>query len=427
MTGSWRDLAKRMAPRALKQALWRARTAIGGPPIDDAVLARYALLPDPHAGLRLNLVIPDLARGSAFGGVMTGIDLLLQLALRLGAPGRCALRVVLTDPDRASDRTILLDEARRAGIAPQAIAFAEPKRDGGAIAVGPGDIFVTYNWWTTLNTLPLLDAQAAHFGHASRPLLYLIQEYEPQMLPFSSAHLLAREAYDAPQRLWGLFNSASLHAWFTVQRHRTERAFVFEPVINPRLRPALERVGQSQRERRIVIYGRPAIARNCYPALIRGLRRWASDHPEQAGWEVVSVGTPHRPVRLDRHRVIRSLGKLALEDYAELLLSSSVGVSLMASPHPGYTALEMAHFGLRTITNGYPCKDLADYHPGLAVLGSIGEETLGAAIARACDDAATPSAPYGNPAFLRAEAYPFLDELCAALREEPGLDQASGR
>ena len=250
------------------------------------------------------------------------------------------------------------------------------------------------------------------------PLVFLIQEYEPHLLPFSSAHLLAREAYDTPPRLWGIFNSSNLHSYFTMQGHASERVFTFEPVINDALRPYLDQVGSSTRKKRILVYGRPAIPRNCFPALVRGLRHWAAHTPDAAEWEIVSAGMAHKPIALGNGCVIRPVGKLSLDDYAQLLLTSRVGVSLMASPHPSYPPLEMAHLGLRTVTNTYIAKPWSPAHPHIHAVSSIAEEPLAEAITLACDASAKAPVIAPDPAYLRSELYPFLNDLAQGLQSE---------
>ena len=165
----------------------------------------------------------------------------------------------------------------------------------------------------------------------------------------------------------------------------------------------------------MLIYGRPSVERNCFPALVRGLKRWVREYPEFADWEVISAGVPHDPVDLGGGRKLTSVGKLSLDEYAQMLLSCSAGVSLMASPHPSYPPLEMAHFGLRTVTNNYFAKDLTAFHPNILSLRSIAETELAATLAEACRQAARPPALCPNPVYMRHEPYPFMDELAAAL------------
>lgn len=227
--------------------------------------------------------------------------------------------------------------------------------------------------------------------------------------------MLARAAYDDSAPLWGIINSGNLARYMHAVGHSFERSFVFEPVIAEALRPYLDRVAASARQPRLLVYGRPNVERNCFPALIRGLRRWVHDYPEFADWELISAGVPHDPVDLGSGRKLTSVGKLSLDAYAEMLLSCSAGVSLMASPHPSYPPLEMAHFGLQTVTNGYFCKDLAAFHPNILSVNTIAEGPLAAALAEACRKASAPPADYADPEYLRSEPYPFLGDLAEGL------------
>lgn len=233
-----------------------------------------------------------------------------------------------------------------------------------------------------------------------------------------AAHMIARDAFDLPERLWGIFNSSNLANYFELQGHNAERSFVFEPVISGSLRPYLEQVPTSKREKRIVIYGRPNVDRNCFPALIRGLKLWAATYPEFSDWEIVSAGTAHKPVDLGDGRTVTSVGKLSLDDYAGMMLTSSVGVSLMASPHPSYPPLEMSHMGMKVVTNGYLCKDLSTFHPNIISTPTVGARPLATAIARACREADGPCDAAGNPVYLRTDPYPIMAVLCDGVIEE---------
>ncbi len=420
MTTSARQFLKQNAPPQIKNLVKRVRGSFAPPPMDDTVLADYRFAPDPTSTARLTYVVPNLSPEEAFGGVTTGIDVFLNLAAGLRASRPLDLRLVLTDHDQSTTPAIFTSRAEAAGFDPAAIAVEKVRAQDNILAIRAQEIFVTYNWWATLNVNPLLERQAAHFGQAPKPLLYLIQEYEPAMYAFSSAQMLAREAYDAPERLWGIFNSGNLRSYFELQGHSTERGWTFEPVVNDSLRPYLDAAATSSRKPQIIVYGRPSINRNCFPALVRGLRHWASHYPQFADWQVVSAGTAHDPVELGDGRQIRSLGKLSLDEYASLLLESSVGISLMASPHPSYPPLEMVHFGLRVVTNSYTCKDLGPYHPNMLSLPAISAAALAAGIAKACAQAAAPPSDYRNPEFVRAEKYPFMADLVSAVHDAIG-------
>jgi hypothetical protein len=316
-----------------------------------------------------------------------------------------------------TDTAIIISRAAKAGLAitPEQIELVQsPKAQ---ISVRADEVFMTYNWWVTLNFASVRTQQAALFGNAPKPLVWLMQDYEPAFMAFSSGQMLARAAYDTCGPLWGVINSSNLAHYIEAMGHHPDRQFVFEPVIVESLRPYLDQVARSTRKPRVLVYGRPNVERNCFPALVRGLQAWTRDYPEFADWEVISAGVPHDPVDLGNGRNLTSVGKLSLDEYAQMLLSCSAGVSLMASPHPSYPPLEMAHFGLRTVTNSYFCKDLAAFHPNILSVRSIAETELAAALAEACRQSASPPAPFTNPVYVRAEPYPFMAELTDALGE----------
>lgn len=410
-----RHFLKSRGPAELRWAVDYLRTMFRRPPIDDVVLADFATEMDNSPGARLTLVLPTLPRGQDFGGFATGIDIFARLCLALRASGPLDVRVIVTDVNAETDLSIVQTRTAKAGLAitPDQIDLV---RDVDAtITVRRREVFMTYNWWTTLNFAKVRDAQAALFGNLPNPLIWIFQDYEPTFMGFSSGHMLACAALETSSPLWCIINSSNLANYLGAVGHRPERSFVFEPVISDALRPYLDRVSTSERRKRVLVYGRPNVHRNCFPALIRGLKRWVKDYPEYADWEVISAGVEHDPVDLGNGRKLTSVGKLSLDAYADMMLSCSAGVSLMASPHPSYPPLEMAHFGLRTITNSYFCKDLSAFHPNITSILSIAEEPLAEALAEACAQFGNPASAHKNPEYLRKTAYPFMDELAGAL------------
>lgn len=415
MRNDVRAFLKRTLPPGVKGLVHRARGAIAQPPVDDVVLADYTIVRDENPRPRLTLAVPMLQKGTDFGGTATGIDIFCRLVMALSEHRPVDLRIIVTDVVSETDTSIILTRAAKAGLEIVPAQIELVGSTNAQIAVRVDEIFIAYNWWGTLNFSAVRDQQAALFGRAPKPLVWLMQDYEPAFYAFSSAHMLARAAYDDSAPLWGIVNSGNLARYMEALGHRFERTFVFEPVIAEALRPYLDRVATSTRRPRMLVYGRPNVERNCFPALVRGLRRWVRDYPEFADWEIISAGVPHDPVDLGSGRKLASVGKLSLDAYAEMLLSCSAGVSLMASPHPSYPPLEMAHFGLRTVTNSYFCKDLAAFHPDILSVDSIAEKPLADALAAACRKAGELPASYANPEYLRREPYPFLGDLAQGL------------
>lgn len=411
-----RKWLRRNVPQTGRKMFEDLRQKLRRPPIDSVVLFDFPISFVEELKPRLTLVLPRLAAGSDFGGFATGIDVFSRLFVALSQSMQIDLRVIITDVISETDPSIVSKWAAKAGLVVHDSQIELVKTDNHVIAVRPNEMFVTYNWWTTLNFAKVRNAQADHFGKARTPMIWLMQDYEPAFEPFSSAHMLARAAYDTSAPLWGVINSSNLAQYIEAVGHRLDRSFVFEPVISEALRPYLDQVAASARGKRVLVYGRPTVERNCFPALVRGLRRWARDYPEYADWEVISAGVEHDPVDLGDGRMLTSVGKLSLDAYAEMLLSCSAGVSLMASPHPSYPPLEMVHFGLQTVTNGYFCKDLTAFHPNIISAPSIAETDLAAALAEACRRSATPPGPQQNAGYVRTETYPFMPALTDALR-----------
>ena len=233
--------------------------------------------------------------------------------------------------------------------------------------------------------------------------------------------MMVRLAFDMRTPYWGIFNTTELYDYCLAQGHRPERSFIFEPKISENLRPFLSQE-MGKKERRILVYGRPGVARNCFPAIVKGLKAWVQATPDHAGWDIVSAGTPHRPVPIGNNRFIRSVGKLPLEDYARLLQSSAVGISLMSSPHPSYPPLEMAHFGILTVTNQYANKNLASAHDNIISIPDIVDTTIAGAVSQACrrfTDApeAALVATSHMPWFLREDPFECLDDVVNVLAQ----------
>jgi hypothetical protein len=117
-----------------------------------------------------------------------------------------------------------------------------------------------------------------------------------------------------------------------------------------------------------------------------GLRKFTERHSYYSDWKIISVGTRHKRIAIGNGRYVESVGKLSIEEYAKLLQDAAIGVSLMASPHPSYPPLEMAHFGLLTITNRYANKNLAKMHENIISLNDIMPDALAECLAGTCSD-----------------------------------------
>ena len=140
----------------------------------------------------------------------------------------------------------------------------------------------------------------------------------------------------------------------------------------------------SSQKKQILVYGRPTTARNAFELLVYGLKAWCAQQENPEEWTVLSAGEQHDNVDLGNGVMLRSVGKLPLEEYATMMLDTYAGVSLMLSPHPSYPPLEMASFGIKTITNRYESKDLSGFSENIVSLEACSPREIAGALCALC-------------------------------------------
>ena len=342
-------------------------------------LRRVAFTSSSRSGYRLNLVVPTLDAARTFGGIRTAIELFETIG-----EGVAERRIVSVGRARSgADAVVPAYSAVPAGEDPaEPLQLVVLDRPWAPLAVRADDVFVA-TYWTTAELVVRIRAwQATTFGRAPDRFAYVIQDFEPGFFPWSAQWLLARGTYDASGAV-AVFNTSLLQDHFHASGIRFEHEFCFEPRLLPALRTALASPAVP-RARTIVVYGRPGIPRNAFPAIVEGLRSWRGTHPNAASWTVVSVGEAHPDIGLGGGVALRSIGKLDLDAYAALLRSSAIGVSLMVSPHPSYPPLEMANLGMLVLTNGFGAKDLSTWHTNITSVGDVSGETLAAELSALC-------------------------------------------
>jgi len=327
-------------------------------------------------GQRLNLLLPALALRHVFGGIATALELFRELT---GCESN--IRIVLTDsltfdaldnPDFVDWRIASLDEADCAGR--QIIAAGD--RYGHTLAVGQGDRFIATAWWTAVIAREIQKWQMCEFALEATPrFLYLIQDYEPGFYPWSARYALADATYRDGDSIIALFNTAILRRYFEHEGYRFDKAYQFEPRLSVRLRQLRDKAMTKTREHRVLVYGRPSVARNAFQIIVEGVRRFISEHPEN-DWTFVSAGEAHPPIELGNGRMLNSVGKLTIDEYAQELGRCCIGISLMISPHPSYPPLEMAAFGMKVITNRYKTKNLSAFSPNIHSLDEVSPSAL---------------------------------------------------
>jgi hypothetical protein len=308
---------------------------------------------------RLNLLIPSVSKRHVFGGAQTA--LLVLDALRAGFD---SVRIVSTDDSEAD----CVEEAYYS-LWPVVDLGQEPlgenhivtagSRYGKTLAVGCNDYFLATAWWTAHNGFKLIEWQRSTYSLENRRLIYLIQDYEPGFYKWSARYALAAATYSHPETTVALINSHILKEFMDLQGCVFRDTQILEPRLNPELALHRSNIRIFQKERILFVYGRPGVERNALPLIVSGLRIWAGKYPNASKWQVISAGEAFSAIDLGNGCMLRSVGKLDIEEYASLLERTAVGISLMISPHPSYPPLELASFGARVVTNGFANKDLS--------------------------------------------------------------------
>ncbi|EMI51455.1 hypothetical protein C7E13_02450 [Stenotrophomonas maltophilia] len=333
---------------------------------------------DPWEGKRLNLVLPSINKQHYFGGIHTAVLIYRELCRHFPAS-----RIVLVDssPDeealsRFSDHTLVPADQTSSAMR-QIVPFSD--RYQKTLPVAGEDIWVATAWWTAYAAQRMLQWQGSN-GGVDRPMVYLIQDFEPGFYPWSSHYALALSTYRCDRDI-GIFNTGLLADFFEQHDLRYAQRSVFEPVLHDGLRPALQQVrnAPAARDRRIVVYARPGTPRNAFELICEGLRLWGWKDARAAQWEVAAPGELQSDLDLGPFS-LKALGKLNIDAYAELLSTSALGLSLMVSPHPSYPPLEMAAFGMGVVTNRYDNKRLDETTENIVSLESMTPEAICAAL-----------------------------------------------
>ncbi|GAC1553175.1 MAG: hypothetical protein NVS2B5_11400 [Beijerinckiaceae bacterium] len=366
----------------LARADWSVR------PVDLAIVETRPILSYPSRATRprLTLLIPTVNPDQIFGGVATALRIFDGLADELGST--FDRRIVTTEADitpegyasfpdyRAQPFFQSRDEASR-------VLVDANDRDGGRLDLRSQDVFVATAWWTA-NLAHDLIADQRRFWSAATPLVYLIQDDEPHFYGWSSKYSLAETAYHKGLNTLAVINSEELFETMTAKFDFRDALFVpyrLNSRIDRLLRPL-------PRERRILIYGRPTVARNAYEIVCEALFLWQQREPIAASrWRIISLGESFDTKWTSPVQNIEIGGKATLEAYADHLNRAAVGISLMISPHPSYPPLEMAEAGVLTITNRHDGKDLSRRFPQMICVDWVDAELLAGAIAAAVQEA----------------------------------------
>jgi len=340
-----------------------------------SVTRRILVTPSLISRPRINLVIPTVNPSQVFGGVATALKVFDSLVEHLRP--EFDVRIIVTDaaidaeglenfkdyalsiPDWGNDieGRSLVDLSTRHSI---------------SLMLRKNDIFLVSAWWNAKQVIELGENQKEYFGR-HMPLIYLIQDFEPNFNGWSTQWAIAENTYKQCEDMIAIINSNELYIYM-MARYNFKNASLLPYLPNAKIISALVKV---DRQKKILIYGRPSVVRNCFELVLEGLLLWQSKNPIQAAeWVIVSVGEQYPAGYAVPLQNFSVQGKLDLDAYGKILSESSIGISLMVSPHPSYPPLEMAQAGLVTITNKFENKDLSEYCDSILNIESFTAQAL---------------------------------------------------
>jgi glycosyltransferase involved in cell wall biosynthesis len=288
------------------------------------------------------LFVPSLDKKTIFGGLATAI----RIGSEIGITNK--VQICVTDrEDTALTNEFIEELISNLDLNSESFHKMLSRIEYKCVTFSKNDVFVTTAWWTNSKAKQVLDSAEIE----SVPLYYLVQDFEPIFYASSDLYAAALATYREADFL--VVNSSSLAEYISdTLKIYVDPELIFEPqYLKQNLAIRQIPVGRPG-PLRIVIYGRPSVERNLFTTLIASLEVSLCQLP-LISCEILSVGELHENITLKSGHVVKSLGKLSIQSYLNLLSNSDLGISLMMSPHPSYPPLEMASAGMQVITNDY--------------------------------------------------------------------------
>lgn len=366
---------------------------------------------------RINLVLTAIGADAFFGGNATAVRLLSALE-----PFFEQARIIVTAETEADFRQAAWPDWRLEGRMPSAsrtIVYL-PSTE---LVIRPSDRFIA-TFWPTALLISSLRADAQRRGLDLGPTAYLIQDFEPAFYPWGSSYALAESTYRQGRDLIAVFNTSMLKEYFEQKSYKFSATYEFEPRFNSKLAAYRKSVRPGPKQKLILVYGRPQVPRNGFELIVEGLIIWATSFPGASEWRIISLGQAHKAITIAPGIVMRSKGKLTLDEYGSYLSDAAIGLSLMISPHPSYPPLEMAEFSVRVITNDFANKKLSNYSPYITSLAMLTPEAIAEALTKLCEEYGLEKPQRTNEAMgvfpCGNEEFPFAGTLAEdLLRDRP--------
>lgn len=386
----------------------------------------YSFRKIDYPNSRLNLLVPSINSEHVFGGISTAILFFEKLVETTGYDAR----IILTDaePNRKalkeySNKYEFVSYYKDSLKAKQIVSYSD--RHDKSIPVAEKDYFMFTGWWTAHCAQEAYEVFEKMYNIKPNPLVYFIQDFEPGFYAWSTRYLLADATYHNQYRHIAVFNSSYLKDYFKVNQYQFYKEFYFDPVLNGSLREKLiTSLGQVEKKKQILVYGRPSVERNAFILLVEALKKWVNIQSDIEEWSIYSAGEQHLPVPLGKGKELCSLGKLSIDEYGDVLLESYAGISLMSSPHPSYPPLEMSVFGIKVITNTFANKNLSEFNENIISLDNLSPNNVAEILFQLCNQyERNINLTILNESYIsNHEVFDFTKEIAEILNDEGESD-----
>ncbi len=333
--------------------------------------SKFFVRPSFKTKPRINLLIPTVETSQGYAGVATALDMFFAIREQLGEAFDARLISTDATPSNqyAPPSNYQFIAPLDADVADEDVVIDGAQRYRYPFFVRENDIFMATAWWTAQNALDIMRQQQQIFAGREYPFLYLIQDYECGFYAWSTKYALADQTYRHPEKTIPIFNTEILFNFFKAHNYYQE-GFTLYPGINVKYKEAICR--DTKKERIVLLYARSHAERNCLPFLDVIISSAAQNNPDfWADWRFIAIGENFNAEKIKISKSIEILGRLTLDEYAELASKSALAISLMVSPHPSYPPLEMAEAGVLVLANNYDNKDLSLTHDNIETFSAF--------------------------------------------------------
>ncbi len=201
-----------------------------------------------------------------------------------------------------------------------------------------------------------VDVAMCNFWLGAYPLLkfnncyekyYLLQDHEALFYESGIVSTLAERTLHFG--FYQFTNSMAIKKYIDFINGNNE-AYRYFPGIDHKIYYPLQDKNFIKKTYKIIFYGRPSIARNCFYFLIEVLKNVKSTLKDKV--EIISVGEDYDVNSYGLNDIIVNYGKFNnLQKLAELYRQCDIGVSLISTPTFSYQHLEYMASGLCLVTN----------------------------------------------------------------------------